>query len=56
MTKTLTTDDRAHAADMGNSICENCQTVYLPVPGYVNDGHQCNSDEGLQDRFLLSNQ
>lgn len=49
----LTQEDREYAADLGFGICEECQTIFMPVPGYVNEGHQCNSDTGLEDRYWI---
>lgn len=49
----LTKEDRDYAADTGAEICEDCQSLFLPVPSYMNGGHQCNSDTGLEDRYWL---
>ncbi|MEU5838573.1 hypothetical protein ABZ820_33575 [Streptomyces diacarni] len=49
----LTQEYRDHAADLGADVCEDCQSLFLPVPGYVNGGHQCNSDSGLEDRYYI---
>lgn len=50
--KRLTEEDRSYAEDIGAGICEECQTLFEPVPGYVNYGHQCN-ENGLDDKWIL---
>lgn len=52
MVSMITQEDRDHAADVGDVVCEQCQTIYTPVPGYQNDGHQCD-DNGLQDKYAI---
>lgn len=52
MGRKLTQEDRAFAEDMGYAICEECQDSYPPLPGWVNDGHQCNED-GTAPKFML---
>lgn len=39
-----------YADDMGFETCTTCHTVFMPAPGFVNDGHQCGED-GTQDKF-----
>lgn len=43
---------RTYADDMGFSICDDCGTTFIPAPGFVNDGHQCN-DDGTKDEYRL---
>ena len=53
MNKSLITEQqREEADDAGFAICEECATSYMPAPGFMNDGHQCN-ENGLEDRFIL---
>lgn len=45
-------EDRAHADDMGYALCEACGATYSPLPGWQNDGHQCDED-GTHPKFMI---
>lgn len=39
-----------YADDMGYLTCSTCGAVFIPAPGFLNNGHQCHED-GLQKQF-----
>lgn len=43
---------RLGAEDMGFCFCEGCGTTYIPHPGYLNNGHQCN-ENGTLEKFEI---
>lgn len=43
---------REYADDMGYAQCEACGAVYSPMPGWVNDGHQCD-DDGTKAKYMV---
>lgn len=44
MTAEQREENRAYAEDMFWSFCEICGEVSMPLPGFVNMGHQCGKD------------
>lgn len=43
---------RAYADDLSGLFCEDCHGIYHALPGYVNDGHQCDAD-GTQQEYEI---
>lgn len=43
---------RDEADELHVQFCGICYAVTMPLPGYVNDGHQCLTN-GAVDKYLL---
>lgn len=41
-----------YAADMGFIICGGCGTTHMPLPGFQNNGHQCD-DDGTKPEYAM---
>lgn len=40
------------AEDLGFDFCALCQVAFMPMPGMINDGHQC-FDDGTKDEYTI---
>lgn len=38
--------------DTGEGVCEVCGSRYLPLPGFINFGHQCDTD-GTRPQYQI---
>ncbi|MGP9490044.1 hypothetical protein ACT3R5_15940 [Glutamicibacter sp. AOP5-A2-7] len=49
----ISDQQREEVDDAGYAICEECATSYMPAPGFINDGHQCD-DDGTKPEYVIA--